>query len=271
MILESAIVGLVAFLVTFLSLPPLMSTLKRAGIQGVDVHKLSRPRVPEMGGIAIILGLVVAVVVSPFVFPSVLRPMVSVALTILIAGVVGGVDDLYGLGAKEKPLLLAVAALPILLLGSYDPHLRLPIVGATRLFIVYPFLVLISVSVVSNAVNMLDVYNGSMPITCIPVTAVLFVVSILSENLVSAALSLVLMGSLLAFYWFNRFPARVFSGNVGSLSVGAALTGISVVGRLEVVALVAMMPHVMNAFHILKSLGGLVERREIEARPTVIL
>lgn len=272
MILETLATGVVAFLITFLSIPPLMRKLRAAGIVGVDVHKLSRPEVPEMGGLALLLGFGGSMVVAMFLLPAEQTVFASVILSVLVAGGIGVVDDLIGLGPRQKPILLVLAGLPILVLGAYDPFLRLPIVGPTRLFFVYPLLVLIAVSVVANSVNMLDVYNGSMPATCIPVTAVLLAVSLLSNSSAGAVLSLALMTTLIAFYWFNRFPARLFSGNVGSLAVGAALTGIAIGGRMEVVALVALMPHVMNSFHILRSVGWLpVEKSEIGVRPTVLL
>jgi UDP-N-acetylglucosamine--dolichyl-phosphate N-acetylglucosaminephosphotransferase len=83
-------------------------------------------------------------------------------------------------------------------------------------------------------------------------------------------LCLCLLGPLLAFFYFNKFPSKVFSGDVGSLSIGAALGAIAIIGRLEVVAVVALMPQIMNAFYGLSSMGRLYERREV-SRPVAIL
>ena len=83
-------------------------------------------------------------------------------------------------------------------------------------------------------------------------------------------LSCTLLGVLLAFFYYNRYPSRVFSGDVGSLSVGAALGAIAIIGRLEVVAVVAFIPHIMNAFYGLSTIGRLYERREVN-RPITVL
>ena len=83
-------------------------------------------------------------------------------------------------------------------------------------------------------------------------------------------LCLCLLGPLLVFFFFNKFPSKVFSGDVGSLSIGAALGAIAVIGRLEVVAVVAFAPQIMNAFYGLSSMGRLYERREV-SRPVAIL
>jgi UDP-N-acetylglucosamine--dolichyl-phosphate N-acetylglucosaminephosphotransferase len=75
---------------------------------------------------------------------------------------------------------------------------------------------------------------------------------------------------LLAFYYYNRYPSKVFSGDVGSLSIGASLGAIAIIGRIEVVAVVAFFPQIMNAFYGLATIGKLYERREV-VRPVTVL
>ena len=58
-----------------------------------------------------------------------------------------------------------------------------------------------------------------------------------------------LLAVLLAFYYFNRYPAKVFDGDTGSLAVGAALGALAILGRIETVVVVALIPHIMNAFY----------------------
>ncbi|MEM4246253.1 MAG: hypothetical protein QW390_03040, partial [Candidatus Bathyarchaeia archaeon] len=74
-----------------------------------------------------------------------------------------------------------------------------------------------------------------------------------------------------AFYMYNKSPARVFSGDSGSLFVGAGLGAVAILGRIEIVMIVAMMPHIMNAYYGLSSIGRLYERREVAERPTEVL
>jgi UDP-N-acetylglucosamine--dolichyl-phosphate N-acetylglucosaminephosphotransferase len=84
-------------------------------------------------------------------------------------------------------------------------------------------------------------------------------------------LSAILASSLIAYYRFNRFPARVFTGDVGSFTVGTTIAAIAILGRLEVVTIIAMIPFIMNSFHSLASIGRLFERRQIKQRPTILL
>jgi len=143
----------------------------------------------------------------------------------------------------------------------------LPFIGRLRLTIVYWLLLPFAIAVPSNAVNMMDVFNGVMSgCTCMASLALL-IASIILGRIEAAVICSSLFGSLLAFYYYNRYPARIFSGDVGSLSIGAAIGAVSIIGGLEVVGVTVLMPFIMNAFHSLRSLGGLLERREISVRP----
>jgi UDP-N-acetylglucosamine--dolichyl-phosphate N-acetylglucosaminephosphotransferase len=125
-------------------------------------------------------------------------------------------------------------------------------------------------AVTSNAVNMMDPFNGVMSGTSSVLTLTLLASAIIFGSQDAIILSCTLLGVLLAFFYYNRYPSRVFSGDVGSLSVGAALGAIAIIGRLEVVAVVAFIPNIMNAFYGLSTIGRLYERREVN-RPITVL
>lgn len=260
-------VFMLAFLATYSTVPLFASLLKRRGIVGIDVHKLDRPKIPEMCGISVIIGVSIVSLIWAGLFADHIREVAAFLGTLLIAGTIGAIDDLRPLSSRLKPALTALAAVPILLLGTYDPHPVLPLIGTARLTIVYPFLIPLAIAVTANAVNMLDVFNGSMSGTLTIASLALGLVLALSGNPTATSLALALAGSLLAFYLFNRCPARVFWGDTGTLAVGAAVGALAVIGRIEVVAIVALAPYIMNAFYGLASVGRLYERREVKPRP----
>jgi UDP-N-acetylglucosamine--dolichyl-phosphate N-acetylglucosaminephosphotransferase len=261
----------VGFAVSRLTMPLVMDFMRKRGIIGIDMHKKNRPEIPEMGGVAVLLGLASSVLTAIVLMPEQAVPLVGLLSSSLIAGVVGAADDLRPLNAKVKPLLTLFSGVPILLLGIYNPRGPiLPIVGQTRLTIVYPLMIIVAMAVTSNAVNMMDPFNGTMSGTCTVITGSLIASSLLLGREDGLLLSLCLFGPLLVLYLFNRYPARVFSGDVGSLSIGAALGAIAIIGQLEVVAVVAFAPQIMNAFYGLSTIGGLYERREVP-RPVALL
>jgi len=261
----------VSLLVTFGVIPVVAGYMKRHGIVGRDVHKLSKPEIPEMCGLAVMIGLVVGQVVSVIVFPSVIRVAGAFIGTVIIAGGIGMFDDLHPLSGRIKPVLTAIASLPILVLGTYSPFIVVPFVGAVSMTTVYPFIVPVAIAVTSNAVNMMDVMNGAMPGTISIISLTATVILFASGQYQAAALAAGLLAAMLALYYFNRFPARVFSGDTGSLTVGAALGAVAIMGKIEAVMIVSLLPHIMNSFYGLSSVGGLRERREIHQRPTRLL
>jgi UDP-N-acetylglucosamine--dolichyl-phosphate N-acetylglucosaminephosphotransferase len=266
-----AFIFIITFVATFIATPAVAKLMKRRGITGEDVHKLSKVKIPEMCGLAILFGLTIGITAYVAVRPSVLREAVAFLGTVLIAGGIGIIDDLRPLGARLKPLLTAVACLPILILGTYVPDPVIPLIGPVRLTLVYPILIPIAIAITSNGINMMDIMNGSMPGTVAIIAAAATAVLLISGDLQTASLAAGLLAAMLAFYYFNRFPSRVFDGDTGSLAVGAALGAISILGRIETVMIVAMIPHIMNAFYGLASIGGLRERREIHQRPIRLL
>ena len=291
-LISLALVGLlVAFIVTFLIMPYMIRMMKQRGIVGIDAHKLEKPEVAEMGGLGILVGVIVACVVL-FVGSGIigigffdLRILIFLSV-LLIAGLIGVIDDLKPLGPKVKPLLTVLACLPILLytwilspplLPAYVPTPFLPFLGAARLSIVYPLILIpLALAITSNSVNMIDVFNGVMPLTTIIMFIALLIASLfmMVVGVVEAGLGLlfssVMIGTLVAYYYYNRNPAKVFAGDTGSLMVGAAIGAVAIIGRLEIVAIVALMPAIMNAFYSLVSIGGLLERRQIRVRPTIL-
>lgn len=273
-IVQVATVGLVStvtFVVTFAATPIVAKGMRARGITGQDVHKLKKIEVPEMCGLAIIIGLVVGASACILMFPGAARTFIAFIGTVLVAGAIGVFDDLRPLGARSKPVLTALAGLPIIALGAYFPFPEIPIVGTIRLTIVYPLLIPVAIAVTSNSINMMDVMNGAMPGTVAIIAATTTGILLFSGNVQSGSLAAILFAAMLAFFYFNRFPSRVFSGDTGSLSVGAALGALAIIGRLEAVIIVALIPHIMNSFYGLASVRGLRERREILQRPTKLL
>ena len=258
-------------LATFVALPIVSRFMREHGITGKDIHKLSKPEIPEMCGVGVMIGLAVGQVFYAVLFPSALRLVAAFVGTFTIAGAIGIIDDLHPLSGRMKPVLTAIACLPILLLRTFSPFPLIPFLGAVSLTTTYLLIVPIAIAVTSNAVNMMDVMNGAMPGTVAIISATATIILIASGQMQVAAMAAALLAAMIALYYFNRFPARVFSGDSGSLTVGAALGALAIIGRIEAAMIVALMPQIMNSFYGLVSVRGLRERREIHQRPTKLL
>jgi UDP-N-acetylglucosamine--dolichyl-phosphate N-acetylglucosaminephosphotransferase len=270
-ILPMVITISIGFITTLLLIPSVSKFMFKHGIIGIDVHKLDRPKIPELCGITIVIGVTVSAIIFSLFYPEQNMWILAFVSSTLIAAIVGILDRITKIGPRLKPALVALGAIPIIFLAVYNPYPEFPFIGATRLTIIYPLLIPIALAVTANSVNMLDVFNGSMTGTCSIAIFAMIICMLMMGRVDAAALAAGLLGSLLAFHIFNKYPAKVFAGDVGSLFIGASIGVLAIYGRIEVAAITAMMPHIMNAFYGLATVGRLYERKEISTRPIRVL
>ena len=262
----------------FLLMPRYLGFLKGRGRVVDDVHKVPPVKVPSPVGPVLLVGLVAGEIVAYVYAQSLLAPAIIGA--ILIAFLVGIVDDMFVLGGLAKPILLLMPAVPLVLAqliqpGLYHAAIYFPILGETsEHFFIYTVLVVASIPVVSNAYNMMDSFNGEISGFVLLTSMALVFGILLRASAISAysparlAVALPLVGVALAFYFYNRFPSRAFDGDSGSLVFGTMFAALAVIGGVEIAAVVAIIPAILNSFYILSSLRGFVERRKMSARPT---
>lgn len=257
------------FSITFILTSYLIKALKKRGNLAEDYHKVNRPKIPSPGGPAILFSTVLTEILLFLVVGDL--SILSIALVTTIAGAIGFVDDIFRLGGKMKPILLLSASLPILVFGTYDFHVIFPIFGGIRLPIVYPILVLAAIPIVSNATNMIDVLNGVLSGFMAIVTIPIIFALLLKSNYAIAVATIPLLASSLSFYLFHRHPSRIFPGDTGSLSLGAMFCAIAIIGGVEIVAIVALLPAILNSFFVLSTVKKIIEHRGIKTRPTMLL
>ncbi|MGB2131454.1 MAG: phospho-N-acetylmuramoyl-pentapeptide-transferase, partial [Marinobacterium sp.] len=200
----------------------------------------------------------------------------------LIFGAVGWVDDWRkvveknprGLPARWKYLWQSVAGLGaavVLYATAQSPvetQLLLPFFKDVAIdmgifFIVFTYFVIVGSS---NAVNLTDGLDGLAIMPTVMVAAALAVFAYLSGHVefanylripyVAGSGELLIfcgaiVGAGLGFLWFNTYPAQVFMGDVGALSLGAALGVIAVVVRQELVLVIMGGVFVMETVSVI--------------------
>ena len=254
--------------------PKIAGLMLSKGIAGIDVHKPYKPRIPEACGLTLLLSTNLGLLLALFLDIESQAKILALIFSSTFAGIVGFLDDLRKLDAKTKTLLTFLAIIPIIFFKVYVPRPVLPFIGATRLTLIYLVIMPFAIAVTSNAVNMIDVFNGVMVTSMTFSFAALLISSILKSingqlDVFTVYSSAIILAALLGYFPYNKYPARVFNGDIGSLFVGAYFGSLAIIGRLEIVAITAMMPLIMNGFNIITSIKGLRERREI-IRPTIV-
>ena len=193
---------------------------------------------PTMGGVMFIAGVAAACLVAGF------REIrngefshVYVFAFALIYAAIGFLDDYeklrkkqnLGLKAKQKfALQLAAAALFVLLMrftGNLTLNLYVPFLNVSLAIpepIYYVFTVFVAVGTV-NSVNITDGTDGLATGAAIPVAACFTAVSVLWGLAALGIYAAALTGGLIAFLFFNFYPAKVFMGDTGAQFLGGAI------------------------------------------------
>ena len=70
-----------------------------------------------------------------------------------------------------------------------------------------------------------------------------------------------MLGALIAFLYFNKYPAKIFPGDTGTLIIGAAIVSIAFIGRVKLIALIVLMPNIIDAALKFYS-AGVMERQQ---------
>ena len=232
---------------------------------GPQTH-LNKSGTPTMGGI-IILG---AISISLLLWGNLANRYVWIVWLVTLAfGAVGFVDDYRklreknskGLSAKKKYLWQSLIGFSVAVglffsaqtpaeLQLYIPFFKHIQINLGGLFIVLTYFVIVGSS---NAVNLTDGLDGLAILPIVLVAGALGIFAYLSGNILHAEYLLIpylpgvgevavfcaaLVGSGIGFLWFNFYPAEVFMGDVGALSLGAALGVIAVSVRQELILLI---------------------------------
>ena len=256
-----------AFFVVYLTIPPLIKYLERKGMVVKDVAK-KNVMVARPGGISIIAGMIASEAVL-YGFLQ-LDAILAVMATTGGAFLVGYIDDIKVMGGWFKPIMLAISAAPIILLGTYDTNLAFPIFGEVKIPILYLGIIPIMIAITGNTINSIDIMNGVasgfMIIAGFSLSICLFIL----ENFEMALVSLPLGFVALAFYKYHKIPSSIFPGDSGALAFGAMYGAIAIVGQIEVIAAVALLPAIFNSFLFLSSVKRIVAYKDVPGNPVEI-
>jgi phospho-N-acetylmuramoyl-pentapeptide-transferase len=234
----------------------------------VELQRLNKGKknTPTMGGIIIMIGLIGSTLLWCNLRNGYV--LLSIAATLLF-GILGFFDDYIKLTQKHKSGLtwrtkltfqlalgLALGLALYFLFGGVEGFTSLSIPFFTQLKVnLGPFYVIaiaIFIAASSNAVNLTDGIDGLATGCTIITAAVLAIITYIVGQVLSinyfqvlhipecTELSIfcsALMGAGLGFLWYNNFPARVFMGNTGSLSIGGVLGFIAVAAKQEILLL----------------------------------
>lgn len=251
------------FFTVLFFIPIWIKKAKKIGLIWEDMNKPKHPKnVAGSGGLIVLMGFVVGVLVYIAIKTFIVKTEVltfeifALLSTILLAGIIGFIDDIFGwvqggLPAKLRILLLIFASIPLVVInagesvmvgidfGLFYPLLFIPlgIVGATTTF------------------NFLAGFNGLEASQGILVLGGLAVVTWFTGSSWLTLICLIMIACLVGFYLFNHYPAKIFPGDALTYSVGALIAIVAILGNIEKVAVFFFIPYIIET--VLKVRGGL--------------
>lgn len=236
-----------AALMTFLIIPWLIPKLLANGVVGRDLNKQGHPEIAEMGGIAVVIGFFAGVSILLTLDGVTDEKVLNISLSVVLgAAFIGMIDDLFNLKQTQKAFFPFLLALP--LGAAIDPTVSVPYIGELHfgefMIVAAPF----AITCAANAGNMLEGFNGLGTGLGIIMTVTLIALAFLHKRYDGVYLLMPLLGGLLAFLWFNRYPARIFPGDTLMLFMGATIAVGGMLSDLYLQTIIVFMPMIVEFF-----------------------
>lgn len=267
LVIGTIVASIIAFLINLAIMPRFIIFLKLKGKVVNDNHKPNKPKVPRPAGPILLLSILIGELILFFITGNI--EIIGILLTTTIAFIIGIIDDFKVMPGWFKPGALILASIPLIFFHIYDNELNV-IFGSVYIPILYIPLILISIPLAGNTVNSIDVFNGVatgfLIISMFPVIISTF----LFGDLEILMLELPFLAALLGFYFFHKYPSKIFPGDSGTLVMGAMYGALAIASKSEIIAIIALLPAIMNSFLFLSSVKKIVEHREVKSRPTIL-
>ena len=231
---------LVSLAVSYGSSLVLVPRLRRFGFVGRDMHKEDSREVAEMGGLSIVIGfsagILWAIVLSTFFGLEFNIVFVLAGLiTIHTLAFIGILDDILDIPQWAKAFIPLLSAIPLIAVkAAGSTSMMIPFFGVVDFGIIYIVLLIpLGVAVASNLTNMLAGFNGMEAGMGSAIFAAMIVIAAAYSRPEMLVFFIPMLGALLGFLPKNWYPARVFPGDVGTLTIGAVLATGVIIGNLE--------------------------------------
>nr|WP_211080587.1 phospho-N-acetylmuramoyl-pentapeptide-transferase [Enterobacteriaceae endosymbiont of Donacia tomentosa] len=269
---RSIMTFLTSFCITFFYTPYFIFFLKKNKISQIirnegPITHLKKKNTPTMGGIIIL----VSVFISVFFWAQLSNKYIFYILTtIVLYSIIGFLDDYYkiilknskGLIPLQKILLQSIIIMITLIYMFFNDtknlyiQLIIPFVEKIELNLNFTSYLIISYFIIlgiSNSVNLTDGLDGLviMPIIFISIGLGLlayftgdinlsryFNINYIKNTKELIIICLAIVGSGLGFLWFNTYPAKIFMGDVGSLTLGYIISIIAILIKQEFLFLI---------------------------------
>ncbi len=291
--LRAGVSFFIAFLLTLIILPKFIAwAMARKAQQPINKYvpnHANKKNTPTMGGAVFVLSTLIAVVLTANLF----NPYIIAGLMTLIGfALVGFQDDLgkiltgdnlQGLSGRGKLGLQATVGIIVSIFiiyvadfptTIYLPFFKEPILDMGNYAILFWIVVFLATT---NAVNLTDGLDGLATVPSIISLATLGIIVYLTGHAIFsgylympnikgvgevAILASALSGALLGFLWYNCYPAEIFMGDTGSLSIGGVVAYMAIIGKSEALLVLIGLIFVIETISVILQVGSFKFRKK---------
>ena len=229
-----------------------------------DKRKVHTKPMPRLGGLGIFL---------TFLFGYILFGVQSLQMNAILIGafliiIVGVIDDISPIGAWTKLIGQVTASLVVIFYGGilldkitlWGMHLDFGIFA-------YPLTILFIVGCI-NIINLIDGLDGLSTGTCSIFYLTIGIIAFIKASFggLDVSLAFIMLGASLGFLCHNFYPAKIFSGDSGSMFQGYMIATISLLGFKTVTMTSFIIPILLLGIPILDTLFAII-RRLIKRKP----
>jgi UDP-N-acetylglucosamine--dolichyl-phosphate N-acetylglucosaminephosphotransferase len=225
--------------------PFIIRKLNEKKIVVKDYHKKDLTMVPTYGGLLIIIASFSFFALNSLFFEFSTQNYI-ILLVIISFGLFGLIDDMINVGQLAKLCIMYYCSYPLI---QYTTHTTIIVQGIQPIEfgilysqLIIPTFVLVS----SNLINMHAGFNGLDSGLSILILISLILKSVIIGDVENIISIVSLTGALVGYYIYERYPSRIFWGNVGSLAIGAAIGIIIVIQGFLISGFIMLFPHTIN-------------------------
>lgn len=210
--------------------------------EGIPENHSKKLGTPTTGGVFIVVATIMASIVALLMEQKLTTAASIILLTFTFYTFAGFKDDIQKIKNKQNQGLTARGKLFLQVVIALLPALYVTLTNQTSITFLhwslnlsyfYPLFAVFLITGVSNAVNLTDGLDGLAASNVVVAMIACALISTIMGNIDIAIIAAATAGATIGFLHFNKYPAKVFMGDTGSLALGGMLGTLAVMGKFE--------------------------------------
>ncbi|MDT2829865.1 phospho-N-acetylmuramoyl-pentapeptide-transferase [Vagococcus carniphilus] len=234
--------------------------------EGPQAH-LAKTGTPTMGGVIFLFSILLASIITGIWQKELTTSFWSVLFILGLYGLLGFLDDFIkvfkkrnlGLNSKQKligQIIGGIILYAVMKTEGISDALHIPFLGEVNLGIIYGVFAVFWLVGFSNAVNLTDGIDGLVSGLGSISFGTYAIIAWHQEQYEILLICIASVGALLGFLVYNKKPAKIFMGDVGSLALGGMLAAISILLHQEWTLLLIGLVYVIETASVILQVGS---------------